>query len=475
MTVIETDYLVVGAGASGMAFADELVASSDADVVLVDRRHRPGGHWNDAYPFVRLHQPSALYGVNSRPLGREEIVDDGPDAGFYERATAAEVCDHYHRALEEQLLPSGRVRFLGMCDHLGEHDDGHRIASRLTGEETRVRVRRRVVDATYLETSVPATHTRSFTADPDVRLVAPHELVGLVEPAGGYTVLGAGKTAMDTCSWLLDNGVPPEQIRWVRPRDAWMLDRAFFQPRALVTNLIEGLSLELEAAAEARDSDELFQRLEACGQLHRLDSAVEPTMYRGAILSETERERLRDIEDVVRLGRVRHLGVDRIVLDGGSVPTGPGQVHVDCTAVGLRSAPARPIFEPGLITLQPVRTGNTCFNAALVAQVEATRDGDAEKNRLCPTNVYMSTATDWMATTLVSTTAQARWSQDPDLGAWLERSRLNVASGVQEHLEDPRMQSALQRLLSNQEAALANLERMLAPARGGRPVAAVSG
>ena len=62
---IETDYLIVGAGAAGLAFADALIAASDADVVLVDRRHGPGGHWNDAYPFVRLHQPSAFYGVNS--------------------------------------------------------------------------------------------------------------------------------------------------------------------------------------------------------------------------------------------------------------------------------------------------------------------------------------------------------------------------------------------------------------------------
>ena len=62
MAVIDTDYLVVGAGAAGMAFVDSLIAGSDAGVVMVDRRHCPGGHWNDAYPFVRLHQPSAYYG-----------------------------------------------------------------------------------------------------------------------------------------------------------------------------------------------------------------------------------------------------------------------------------------------------------------------------------------------------------------------------------------------------------------------------
>jgi len=45
---IEVDYLVVGAGATGLAFTDALISGSDATVLMVDRRHGPGGHWNDA-------------------------------------------------------------------------------------------------------------------------------------------------------------------------------------------------------------------------------------------------------------------------------------------------------------------------------------------------------------------------------------------------------------------------------------------
>lgn len=52
-----------------MAFTDALIDHSDARVVLVDRRHGPGGHWLNAYPFVRLHQASAFYGVASTLLG----------------------------------------------------------------------------------------------------------------------------------------------------------------------------------------------------------------------------------------------------------------------------------------------------------------------------------------------------------------------------------------------------------------------
>ena len=50
---------------------------------MVDQRYRPGGHWNDAYPFERLHQPSALYGVSSRKLSNWTKDKTGPNQGLY--------------------------------------------------------------------------------------------------------------------------------------------------------------------------------------------------------------------------------------------------------------------------------------------------------------------------------------------------------------------------------------------------------
>ena len=138
---IETDYLVIGAGASGMAYTDALIGNAEVDVVMVDRRYGPGGHWNDAYPFVRLHQPSATYGVTSRALGTETIDATGLNAGFYERATGVEICDYFRRVLEDQLLGSGQVRFFGQSDYLGHQAEEHTVRSRLTGATTTVRVR----------------------------------------------------------------------------------------------------------------------------------------------------------------------------------------------------------------------------------------------------------------------------------------------------------------------------------------------
>ena len=47
----ETDYLIVGAGAMAMAFADTILKEQpNSTIALVEKRSAPGGHWLDAYP-----------------------------------------------------------------------------------------------------------------------------------------------------------------------------------------------------------------------------------------------------------------------------------------------------------------------------------------------------------------------------------------------------------------------------------------
>ena len=106
--VIEADYVIVGAGACAMAFADELLTHSQSSIAMVDRRDSPGGHWNDAYPFVRLHQPSEFYGVNSRELGQHVKYTSGPNKGLYNLASGSEVLAYFDRLMQQRFLPSGR-------------------------------------------------------------------------------------------------------------------------------------------------------------------------------------------------------------------------------------------------------------------------------------------------------------------------------------------------------------------------------
>ncbi len=457
--LITTDYLVVGAGASGLAFVDALVAEADVEVTVIDRQRAPGGHWLHAYPFVRLHSPSAYYGVNSLPLGEDRIDQVGENAGYYERATGEEVRDYFDLALS-RLTRTGQVRILTEHEHVGQQADAEQVRDLCTGALHDVSVRRRVVDARYLEASVPATHTPAFEVASGARVVPINDLPAAARSASCYTVLGSGKTAVDACTWLLDNDVEPERVRWVRPRDAWFHHRADFQPLEQVGAIMGGLSLDAEAGARAEDVDDLFERLEASGRLVRIEPSRPATMYRGTMLSGRELDALRQIEDVVGLGHVRRIESDRIVFEQGEARTGPEVLHVDCTAFGLRDAPATPIFQPGRIVLQQVRHNTPPFNAALLGFVEADRDDDAEKNKLCPPNPYASSIHDWPRMMSRTWRTEQRWLSEPDVVAWLAESRLNLLRALPDHLAEPPVQVAVQRFLTHVGAAIERLEQI---------------
>jgi hypothetical protein len=453
---VDTDYLVVGAGATGLAFTDTLVAETDVEVTLIDRRHAPGGHWLDAYPFVRLHTPSAYYGVNSLALGEDRIDEAGENAGYYERATGTEVREYFGEAAA-RLAATGRVRILTGHEYVGRGPAGEQVRDLDTGEIRDVAVRRKVVDACYLEASVPATHTPSFAISPGVRFVPVNDLAAAASSTRSITILGAGKTAVDACVWLLDHDVDPGRIRWVRPRDAWFHDRRHFQPREQVGGIIEGISLDAEAGARAADIDDLFERLEASGRLVRIDPSWPADMYRGTMLSAGELRAVRQIENVVRLGRVRRIEADRIVLERGEIETGPDVLHVDCTALGLRDAPATPVFQPGRIVLQQVRYLSPCFNAALTGYVEAHRADDLERNALCPPNPYPRSRTDFPAMVTRGWIAEQRWLSEADVAGWIAGSRLNLLRDLPDHAAEQPVREAIERYVSHVGPAIERL------------------
>jgi hypothetical protein len=473
--LVDTDYLVVGAGASGLAFADALVAEADVEVTLIDRRRAPGGHWLDSYPFVRLHTPSAYYGVNSLALGGDRIDQSGENAGYYERATGEDVCA-YFADVAVRLAQTGRVRVLTGHDHLGAGSQGERVRDLSSGELLDVVVRRKIVDARYLEASIPATHAVPFEVAPGARVVPVNGLPAAAQSASNFVVLGSGKTAADACIWLLSNGVEPDRIRWVRPRDAWFYDRGRFQPLEQVGAIMEGNALDAEAAAQAASIDDLFERLEASGRLVRIDPGWPATMFRGTMLSASELESLRQIADVIRLGRVRRIEPGRIVLERGESATGGDVLHVDCTALGLNRAPARPIFAPGRIVLQQVRQLSPSFNAGLVGFVEAHRDSDEDKNRLCPPNPYPSSIEDWPGMVSRTWRTEGRWLREPDVSAWVAASRLNLLRALPDHIAEPPVQAVVKRYLTHVRAATERLTELdeskavsvMAPARSAR-------
>src|SRR4051812_37988486 len=298
MRSLSTDYLVVGAGAMGMAFTDALIDHADVHVTMVDRRHAAGGHWHDAYPFVQLHQASMFYGVASTVLGTGAVQQRGPEAGLQERARRSEIQAYYDDILYRRFVGTGRVTFLAASEY---HSEGaaNTVTSRVSGERVQIDVRRRVVDAAYLAPTIPATTPPPFGVADGARVVPVHELATVVDAPQEYVIVGAGKTATDAIVWLLLNGVEPDRIVWVRSREPWMLNRALVQPDPAVAI---GLAAETMAAAEhAASPDDMFLRLEATGVMLRVDESTVPTMAKAPTLATWELELLRSIERVVRL------------------------------------------------------------------------------------------------------------------------------------------------------------------------------
>ena len=294
------DYLVVGAGATGMSFCDTLLhhfAPDDDDdddssstpastpgrgpsVVVIDDHSRPGGQWLDSYDFVRLHQPSGMYGVESTRLERHddgEGVDGGTSssssssaaaggAAARHRATRDEILDYYDgvckmlesrfdftfvggtsidldRLEEDDADDDDEARVTSMAtaqlDDGGEGENAdHRHHRRYVLSDGRSILARKVVDARYLRPDLPSRVPPRFRYDPDViRCFPVNDLVGLGggeedgngegegRTAGHYVVIGAGKTGMDAVAHLLLQGVDTNDIVWIVPNEAWITAR----------------------------------------------------------------------------------------------------------------------------------------------------------------------------------------------------------------------------------------------------------
>jgi NAD(P)-binding Rossmann-like domain len=457
---VETDYLVIGAGAMGLAFADELFTRTDAHITLVDKRHAPGGHWNDAYSFVRLHQPSIFYGVESKELTEYHIDETGPNKGFLSLAEGPTILEYFHSLVRERLVPSGRVRFMP----LGEVLPDGTVRSLLSGDRHAITVRKKIVDASYLTNSVPLTHTRKFEVAPGVVCIPPNELPRLAPRHQRYTVLGAGKTGIDTCSWLLAHGAPPDSIRWVIPRDSWFQNRATTQPGPeFRVHTFSTFAAAQEALADATSVRDYAHRMEACGAWLRFDPEREPELFHAATVSEGELRELRRIRDVVRLGRARSLHSDRLVLDRGELEAHPGTLYVDCTAAALARPPSVPIFAGSRITLQMVRIPQLPFSAALTAFLEATLESDEEKNQFVTPIRVSDTVAEYVAQLANDGMNRIACARHPVVRDWIGTSRTDgYARVVRTWPEGPDKAAVVNRIRNALKRAALNLPTLLA-------------
>lgn len=468
---VETDYLIIGSGAVGMAFADTLLTETNANIIIIDRHHKPGGHWNDAYSFVTLHQPSSFYGVSSRELCNGTVDEVGLNKGLAELATGDQVMAYYDQVMKQTFLPSGRVQYFPMCeyDYDSENaDDGvATFKSILSDKEYQVKVNKKIVDGTYFKTSVPSTHTPSFTVADGVQFEPLNNLPNINTPRDGYVVIGGGKTGIDAVLWLLENQIEPDDITWIVSRDGWLLDRKNAQPsREFFNDTMGAQAAQAEAIGEAENMDDLFNRLEQAGVLMRIDPDVKPQMFHGATVSKDELEQLRRVKNIVRKGRVTRLDVDKIAFGNSgqdSIATTANTMHVDCSARAVPVSDIYRVFKGNKIIVQTVRSYQPVFSAAFIAHIEASYDDEATKNEICGVVPLPNHDTDWLMGIMAQMRNQQRWAKEPEIRDWLINNRLDGFTRLVQPSSEmtPEQGATLMRIKSAMPKAAANMPKLV--------------
>mmetsp|Transcript_71612 Transcript_71612/g.108155 ORF Transcript_71612/g.108155 Transcript_71612/m.108155 type:complete len:655 (+) Transcript_71612:115-2079(+) len=281
-TTTTCDYLVIGGGATGMAFCDTLLryhpssasSSSKSDsnntsnsninstllrVIVLDAHSQPGGHWNDAYDFCRLHQPSHMYGVESVPLEPTTVSLEKVSEEVLHRATKHELLEYYRTVqskLEKENSDGGGFRFIGNATldfdsevllENGNYQYCYTTTTTINNNNHKkqncIQVTTRLVDARYLQPDIPKHVKPRFQWNADaIRCVPVNDLVNIIEEStttttttttqqqkhrySYFVIVGAGKTGMDAILYLLLEGkVSADHILWIAPNEAWITSR----------------------------------------------------------------------------------------------------------------------------------------------------------------------------------------------------------------------------------------------------------
>ena len=325
---------IVGAGYAGLnaAFVATRYLPSTARVLVLDKHQQPGGMWNDAYSYVRLHQPYKQFTVGNIAwtLGRERSY----------LATRDEVAAHLRHCFD---VISKRVdidaRWGWEC--LDHTEDGTSVVvtARDPDSDVHTFTAKRFIDATSFNVEVkdPLPLTSRV-----VRSVAPEGLAdsGLLsrDHSDPVWVVGSGKTAMDTIVALV-RANPERPLGMVTGTGTYFYNRDLVNPTGLKrwTGGVRYNAI-FAGAAKRFDGTNAAEVTDWC-RAHFGTSALAdpaPTHLFFALLSENETTTVaRGVNDVVRDHLVdvvdEESGPVMLLRTGARHPIASGSWIVNCT------------------------------------------------------------------------------------------------------------------------------------------------
>jgi hypothetical protein len=287
VTSTRADLCVVG---TGIAALNALVVASGylqkgQRVVLVERRSRCGGMWNDAYPFVRLHQPHGMF-----TAGSIKWQGGRPRSHL---AARHEVLDHFAHVLD---VVRTRVE-LDECYgwEFTEHEE----------LDSRVLVRARNAEGEHLEVdAAKLIKGFGFEIGPDLPLKLTSDRVRSIAPSmihehrdelyggdGPIWIVGGGKTAMDTAH-LLVTEAPGREVNMIVGAGTLFgrRDRLFPQARRDRWRVRATSNMVTADMARRFDGTNEVEVRRWLGRSYGVGLVADPDNYVFGLLSEAENE-----------------------------------------------------------------------------------------------------------------------------------------------------------------------------------------
>lgn len=336
------DFAVVGAGIAGL---NVLHAALDylpqgARVLLVDQKDRPGGMWNTAYDYVRLHQPHPMFTVGNTPWGW-----DRPPSYL---ASRDEVQAHLSRALDQiaarcRLTCQYGTTASAVTEIAAPQGALAEVRLHPNGQPDRTTLLRagRAILAEGLN-YLPAKPLALSSSH--VVSIIPQDLRAALRdhPAAPVVVVGGGKTGMDTVLAVL-NEAPGRPVTLIDGPGTNFLNRTRLLPNglgrwtggALISRVFRDMALTFDGTNESALMDRFRARFSTAPQ-------ARAGVFLYGFQGEDERARiLAGAQEIVSgyLADIRD-GAESphmVMRDGMLRPVKPGSLIVNCTGSFFRA------------------------------------------------------------------------------------------------------------------------------------------
>lgn len=352
---VETyELVVVGAGIAGLnalSTASEYLPKG-ARVLLLDQKDAPGGMWNTAYDYVRLHQPHPMFTVGNMKWNWRKPRDY--------LAARDEVQNHLSSALapigEKVALETEFQRTVALCIEV-ETDRGPMAEVRFhpNGEpgNSKTVLAKRAIHASGLNYALVRAIAVSSK---NVVSIIPQDLRKTLgkHPGADVFVVGGGKTGMDTVLATLA-AYPGRLVSLIKGRCTNFVNRTQYLPTGIKRwTSGELLSRLFRDVALNFDGDNEDATLAHVRKMHSTDPSTDNGVFLYGLQSEAELEKIKTgltetladyLADVVDTPD----GPQVTLRGGATASVGEGTIFVNCCGSFFRTetlAEHMPILSP---------------------------------------------------------------------------------------------------------------------------------